>query len=709
MRQRTILASFLALGGFTAAASADEMRTALFRGQPVTYKMVHGRAVFQGDILLDHLSPLPRVGGRLPPPSVGVAYTQYLWPKNAQGVAQIPYMITTPATNLSAAITAFNNTFPNLIQFVTLGSQTDYVNFDFESGNQSGQCESYVGRIGGEQVATGSVSCSVGTLLHEMGHILGLYHEMSRPDYSNYITINYGNVIKGSEDNFATLSDNFQDTTLFDYASVMMYIPFAFTRNGGPVLDTKPPGMQLSSLNGYSAGDIDGIERLYGAVPSQVTVTTNPPGLSVVVDGSAVTTPQVYRWKLKSTHTLEVPVGAQTLASGGTYVYGTWNDNPAASHSIKIEPGDNSLTQPATAPAYTVYTANFVQLSAYTANVTPSGAGSVSVTPPAQTYTGASGQYLVARQPVTVTPTPTPSSGYQFVTFGGTSAPYSANPKPDYVPDGAAPYAVTGYFSKQPITTITTTPGGFWFTVDGDYYKAPQNFTEDVFGSGWAPGTTHTLTGFSPNQPYSVNTQYLFDSWSDGGALSHMFTVPTVANTITGTFTAQYVPGAYTEPLCAATVTMKPSSSTGFYNAGTVVTIKLTDPAPGLHINGWTGDLSGKKTTQQLTVNDEELAIANYNVVTQPFAVNSLSPDMFVSGSAGGTVKIKGTGFGPNEAVFVNNVYRGSTFVSSKEIDVALTSTDVTTPGAFPIAVSNYPAGGSCGNYEEVGFFVTLP
>jgi len=108
-------------------------------------------------------------------------------------------------------------------------------------------------------------------------------------------------------------------------------------------------------------------------------------------------------------------------------------------------------------------------------------------------------------------------------------------------------------------------------------------------------------------------------------------------------------------------------------------------------------------------VNDEELAIANYNDVPQPFAVTSLSPDIFASGSAGGTVKIKGTGFGSNAAIFVNNTYRGSTFVSSKEIDIALTASDLTTPGAFPIGVSNYPAGGSCGNYEELGFFVALP
>jgi hypothetical protein len=135
-------------------------------------------------------------------------------------------------------LTTFNATFGGVIQFVPYTTQPDYVNFNFDPNNLSGQCESYVGRIGGEQEVGGSVKCDLGTLLHEMGHVVGLYHEMSRPDRDNYITINTGNVIKGSEANFAILGDNFQDLTLFDYASVMEYIPYAFTRNGGAVIES---------------------------------------------------------------------------------------------------------------------------------------------------------------------------------------------------------------------------------------------------------------------------------------------------------------------------------------------------------------------------------------------------------------------------------------------------------------------------------------
>src|SRR5208282_6717899 len=151
-----------------------------------------------------------------------------------------------------------------LIQLTKHGSETDYVHFDFDPNNFSGSCEAYEGRVGGEQTVGGSATCTVATILHEMGHTVGVWHEQSRPDRSTYVNVNYGAVIKASRSNFDQLADNDQELTLFDYASVMEYPAFSFSRNGEPCLESIPAGIPLSNSAGYSAADIDGIDRLYG-------------------------------------------------------------------------------------------------------------------------------------------------------------------------------------------------------------------------------------------------------------------------------------------------------------------------------------------------------------------------------------------------------------------------------------------------------------
>ena len=405
-------------------------QTGLYRGMPVTYRVNNGKAIFQGDIILekvDHVSPVDL-------DSFGVAYAQYLWPKVGNQY-QIPYLIgggSGNLTNLNNAISQFNSTFSN-IQFVARTSQTDYVNFYFDPNDNSGQCEANLGRAGGEQQVGGAggsfTPCVVGTILHEMGHTVGLYHEHTRPDRNTYLSVNYNNVIKGSFFNYDQVHDNGQQATLFDFASLMEYPAFTYTRNGNPVMETIPAGIPLSNPNGFSAADIDGIQRLYSQAPTAITVTSNPPGLQVIVDGVTVTTPRVYNWTMNSTHTLAIPTGVQSLPGfidNGPqpttfyYTYGRWNDSTVASHSITVLPGNGAPTAPVTSPVVTTYSANFIQLVPYSATVFPAGTGTVAASPAPQTYPGSGLVFYVARQQATLTATP--NSGQNFYAF--TNAPY---------------------------------------------------------------------------------------------------------------------------------------------------------------------------------------------------------------------------------------------------------------------------------------------
>jgi hypothetical protein len=700
---------------------AQQIRQGIYRGMPVTYAVKHGKAIFQGDIVLEKVAAFDP---QLPLPSFGIDYSQYLWLKTGNQY-QIPYVIASGSgdvTNLNTAITQFNNTFSN-IQFVAYTGQTDYVNFDFDPNNLSGECEAIVGRAGGEQQVGGSAACVVGTILHEMGHTVGLWHEQSRPDRNTYVSVNYNNLIKGSISNFNQIYDNGQETTLFDYASIMEYPAFSFSRNGGPAIESIPPGMPLSNYNGYTAADIDGIERLYGNAPTAVTVTSNPPGLGVIVDGASVVTPQVFNWALGSTHTLDVPSGVQSQSGNIVnstdpttfyYTFGRWNDSTVSSHSITVLPGNGEPATPATSPAVTTYSANFIQLVPYAATVFPTGAGTVTPSPAPQSYSGSALVFYTARQEATLTAAP--NAGESFYEFN--NGPFwlpgglGANPKTYYVPDTGLDVNTTAEFSADSIYTVNVAPNSFssglYAIVDGGSWEVPKNFAADYDGSTWSSGGTHTLAMDNPIYPYSSNTRFAFDNWSDGTTTTtDNIVLPASSTTYTANLTPQYFVTDYVNESCAGTIGVSPSSPTGdgFYSSGDALTFTET-PNPGWLFTGWQYDLSGTSTSQPLTVTDEVLVTADYNTVAPPLALTSLSPSAAVAGGPAFTLTLNGTGFSPTVFVSVNGTFPAVKFINSTELSVAVTPAAIAKPGGFQVWVDSFPSGASCAAFVALPFNV---
>ena len=703
----------------SAQGQQPEVRTGIFRGLKVTYTWVPskanngmGKAVFQGDIILDHVDEQP--SGRAIGNSMGLAYTQYLWPK-VGSVYEVPYIIDPSSgdvSNLNTAISQFNSNFAGVIQFVQRTNENNYVNFDFDPNNFSGSCETYEGMIGGEQTVGGSGSCTVATILHEMGHTVGVWHEQSRPDRDTYVNVNYGAVIKGSRGNFDVLLDDNQVLGPYDYASVMEYPAFSFSRNGEPCIESIPAGIPLSNPNGYSASDIDGINRLYGAIPTSVTVTSNPPGLQVIVDGATVTTPQVFNWTLNSQHTLSVGSSPQT-AGGVSYVYGRWNDSTSQTHTITVTPGNNQITQPATSPAVTVYSANFIQLVPYVNAISPSGAGTVATSPNPQSYSGLSGQYYIIRQLVTLTANP--SAGQNFWNF--INSPFylpggiGANPKTFYVMDDGSSINLTTYFTSSPVYTVTTNPvaSNVGVQVDNTFWYAPRNFALP-YDSTWTASSSHTLNIDSPQYPWSSNTRFNFSSWSDGGAQSHSVTLPSSGG---ATYTANITPDFYVTdyPLesCAGSIGISPGSPSGdgFYPAGSQLTFMQT-PQPGWTFTGWHYDLSGTTNPQNLTVGDEVLVASDYSTTTTPLQLTSISPPNAIEGGAAFTLTINGAGFTSLTAAYIGGAYRQPTFVSSTKLTVPINASDIATAGGFQVAVGNFPSGASCAAYVPTTFYVLI-
>jgi uncharacterized protein (TIGR03437 family) len=313
-----------------------------------------------------------------------------------------------------------------------------------------------------------------------------------------------------------------------------------------------------NSLGTYNALPLSGGAGGGGSSGTSVTVTTNPAGLSVAVDGTSFTSPQVFTWSASGSHTLSVS-SPQTL-SGTTYTFASWSDGGAQTHTVT------------TPSAATTYTANFnasgggSQSLTGTWQMTASGCGflggpttwqaTMALT---EAASGALSGSILSETPnlnATILPnaegnannSPTPPvsqlsgssfglvvypSGWISVLFltGTVSGSQITGRVIHYGSDDCSSFTMVpagGGSSGTPIT-VTTNPPGLSVTVDGTSFTSPQVFT-------WSAGGSHTLSVSSP-QTLS-GTSYAFASWSDGGAQTHTVTAPSAATTYTAAFTA---------------------------------------------------------------------------------------------------------------------------------------------------------------------------
>lgn len=138
------------------------------------------------------------------------------------------------------------------------GFEYPYVEFTYSESINS----SYVGRKGGKQILLLS-DYNQGTIVHEICHALGMYHEQSRHDRDSHIKVLYENIEPGEEYNFSKVSNNYYYVGKFDFESVMIYGSLAFSKNNKPTI-TKLDGSTFTGhKNVLSESDRSFLNRFY--------------------------------------------------------------------------------------------------------------------------------------------------------------------------------------------------------------------------------------------------------------------------------------------------------------------------------------------------------------------------------------------------------------------------------------------------------------
>ena len=515
-------------------------------------------------------------------------------------------------------------------QILPRTSEKNYVRFQRQILDAS--CNSYLGMIGGEQIIGTTDSCSAGSVIHELGHAWGLWHEHQRADRGGNLTVLYDNMDKRYYSDFNQSLSTAKDSGYYDFDSIMHYSSTGFSRNYRDTLETVPPGIPLGQRTGLSAGDIDGATRLYKQIPAGSTITTAPAGLNIRVDGVGAVSPQTYNWSAGSSHTVTVDAVQGQLEP--RYLFAKWSDGGALQHTVTASPD------------LTVFCANFIRQHTLQTGVA-SGQGKVTVFP--ATLDG----YLAERQPFI--PTAVPGPGSQFIRWTGSTflsasgASVSALSPVVQMGNGASNYQ--GTFTSGPVTTIDSKPQGATVIVDGTSYLTPVNLA-------WAPGTSHTLS-YSDPQIYGNNTSRLqFLNWENAGTGARTVVAGTASVTYTAAFNVQY--RLSTNRAGSGTITAVPSSADGFYDAGTPVQLTAA-PATGQILRYWVGDLAGgaATTTVMLDQQRDVAAVFGTPVAFRVLSAASLQGNPVIGNTGsivapGQLVAIFGTNIGPTAAAFGN-------------------------------------------------------
>ncbi|XP_034160039.2 meprin A subunit beta isoform X3 [Pangasianodon hypophthalmus] len=220
-----------------------------------------GLELFEGDILYDEKQGRNSIIG-----------DEYLWPTT------VPYYLEDDLDiNAKGVIMkAFEQyRLKTCIDYKPWSGEENYI-----SVFQGNGCYSYVGNrhVGKQSLSIGAGCDRIATIEHEFLHALGFWHEQSRADRDDYVTIMWDRIQEGREHNF----NKYDDTTSsslnvpYDYGSMMHYSKNAFSNGTEPTIVTKIPAFSdvIGQRMEFSDSDLLKLNRLYNCTRATTFLDT---------------------------------------------------------------------------------------------------------------------------------------------------------------------------------------------------------------------------------------------------------------------------------------------------------------------------------------------------------------------------------------------------------------------------------------------------
>nr|XP_002126824.2 high choriolytic enzyme 1-like isoform X2 [Ciona intestinalis] len=220
----------------------------------------------------------------------GVTNVLDLWTNRVNGRIKVPFVTRNDIsaiadTAIYEAVAAISGS--TCIDFINRTTEVDFIEVIPGTG-----CWSLIGRRGGKQELSIGPGCEYsGIVQHELLHALGFWHEQSRPDRDDYVTIRLENILNDKLFNFEKRTTINSLGSPYDIQSIMHYSGYAFTKNGSPTILNRATNQPIiTQRNVLTTEDNYELNSLYGCVPLTTVVRTTTTTTSKAAGGGGTST-----------------------------------------------------------------------------------------------------------------------------------------------------------------------------------------------------------------------------------------------------------------------------------------------------------------------------------------------------------------------------------------------------------------------------------